>query len=218
MKPQADDHVVRVVVADDHPIYREGLVRAFSDSGEAEVVGEAETGDEAMALIREHAPDVALLDFSMPGMSGSDIAAATRREQLPTRVLLVSANKDEAVVYHALQQGAAGFLPKESARSQIVRAVLDCANGLDVVAPQLVAGLAVEIRRRRDKPPVTTLSDRESEVLHRIAQGQAAVQIAKELSLSQSTVKTLIQRIYDKLGVTDRASAVAEAMRRKIID
>jgi two-component system nitrate/nitrite response regulator NarL len=133
-------------------------------------------------------------------------------------VLLVSANKDAAVVYHALQQGAAGFLPKESARSEIVDAILECAKGHDVVAPALATGLALEIRRRDDKPPVVSLSPRELEVLSRIAQGQPVVSIARDLTLSQSTVKTLVQRTYDKLGVADRASAVAEAMRQKLLE
>lgn len=213
-----DTGKVRVIVADDHPIYREGLVRALSDSGHADVVAEAESGDLAMTLIRKHQPHVALLDFSMPGMNGTDIAAAVQREQLPTRVLLVSANTDAAVVYHALQQGAAGFLPKESARSEIVDAILECAKGHDVVAPALATGLALEIRRRDDKPPVVSLSPRELEVLSRIAQGQPVVSIARDLTLSQSTVKTLVQRTYDKLGVADRASAVAEAMRQKLLE
>lgn len=208
---------VRVIVADDHPIYREGLVRALCDSGRADVVAQAESGDVAMTLIRQHRPDVALLDFGMPGMDGTEIAAAVQRDQLPTRVLLVSANNDAAIVYRALQQGAAGFLPKESARSEIVGAVLACAEGHAVVAPQLAMGLATEIRRRDDKPPEVVLSPREMEVLNRIAAGQPVVSIAKDLALSQSTVKTLVQRTYDKLGVADRASAVAEAMRRKLL-
>lgn len=208
---------VKVIVADDHPIYREGLVRALCDSGRADVIAQAESGDVAMTLIRQHRPDVALLDFGMPGMDGTEIAAAVQRDQLPTRVLLVSANNDASIVYRALQQGAAGFLPKESARLEIVGAVLACAEGHDVVAPQLAMGLATEIRRRDDKPPEVVLSPRELEVLNRIAAGQPVIAIAKDLALSQSTVKTLVQRAYDKLGVADRASAVAEAMRRKLL-
>jgi len=109
---------------------------------------------------------VALLDHQMPGMDGAQVAAVVLRDELPTRVLLVSANVDAAIVYHALQQGAAGYLPKESSRAEIVQAVIDCAEGRDVVAPQLAAGLASEIRRRAE-PSGPTLSAREREVLAR---------------------------------------------------
>jgi nucleoside-diphosphate-sugar epimerase len=117
------DKKVRVVVGDDHPLFRDGLVRALSGSGEVEVVAEAEDGTSALALIKEHTPDVALLDNRMPGMDGAEVAAAVRRDELATRVLLVSAHDDAEIVYHALQQGAAGYLPKDSSRSEIVNAV-----------------------------------------------------------------------------------------------
>ncbi|WP_167100959.1 response regulator transcription factor [Mycobacterium sp. DL592] len=209
---------VQVIVADDHPVYREGLVRALQECDHTTVVAEADTGDAALALIREHQPDVALLDYQMPGLNGSEIAAAVRQEGLPTRVLLVSANRDSTLVYHALQRGAAGFLPKESARSEIVAAVLQCADGQEVLSPALAAGLALEVRRRGERPPTATLSARELEVLKRIAKGQTVVVIADELFLAPSTVKTHVQRLYDKLGVSDRASAVAEAMRQGLVE
>lgn len=208
---------VRVVVGDDHPLFREGLVRALTGSGSVEVVAEAEDGTSALAMIKEHRPDVALLDYQMPGLDGAEVAAAVLRDELPTRVLLVSAHDDAAIVYHALQQGAAGFLPKESTRAEILNAVLDCAKGRDVVAPRLASGLAVEIRRRAE-PSGPSLSAREREVLKLIAQGRSVPSIAEELFLAPSTVKTHVQRLYEKLGVGDRAAAVAEAMRRGLLD
>jgi two-component system nitrate/nitrite response regulator NarL len=208
---------VRVIVADDHPLFRDGLVRALTGSGLVEVVAEAADGPEALAMIKEHKPQVALLDHQMPGMDGGQVAAAVLRDELPTRVLLVSANADSAIVYHALQQGAAGYLPKESTRSEIVNAVLDCAQGRDVVAPHLASGLAAEIRRRAE-PAGPTLSGREREVLNLIAGGATIPTIAKQLFLAPSTVKTHVQRLYEKLGVGDRAAAVAEAMRRGLLD
>jgi len=208
---------VQVIVADDHPLFREGLVRALTSSGLVEVIGEAEDGPAALALIKEHRPQVALLDHQMPGMDGAQVAAAALRDELPTRVLLVSANNDPAIVYHALQQGAAGYLPKESSRSEIVNAVLDCAKGRDVVSAQLASGLAVEIRRRAE-PSGPTLSAREREVLNLISEGSSIPMIAKELFLAPSTVKTHVQRLYEKLGVGDRAAAVAEAMRRGLLE
>ena len=217
MRETFNNQKVQVVVADDHPLFREGLVRALTGSGLVEVIGEAEDGPAALAMIKEHRPQVALLDHQMPGMDGVQVAAAVLRDELPTRVLLVSANNDPAIVYHALQQGAAGYLPKESSRAEIVNAVLDCAQGRDVVAAQLASGLAMEIRRRAE-PSGPTLSGREREVLGLIAGGSSIPMIAKELFLAPSTVKTHVQRLYEKLGVGDRAAAVAEAMRRGLLD
>jgi two-component system nitrate/nitrite response regulator NarL len=208
---------VRVVVGDDHPMFRDGVVRALTSSGSIEVVAEADDGATALELIKTHLPQVALLDYRMPGMDGAQVAAAVRRADLPTRVLLVSAHDESAIVYRALQEGAAGFLPKESTRSELVNAVLSCAKGRDVISPDLAAGLAGEIRRRNE-PDVPALSPREREVLKLIASGHSIPAIAKELYLAPSTVKTHVQRLYEKLGVTDRAAAVAEAMRRKLLE
>jgi len=212
-----ENRKVRVVVGDDHPLFRDGLIRALTGSGEVDVVAEAEDGPSALALIKEHAPDVALLDYQMPGMDGGEVAAAVVRDELATRVLLVSAHDAAEIVYHALQQGAAGFLPKDSTRSEIVNAVLDCAKGRDVLAPRLASGLAVEIRRRAE-PSGPSLSAREREVLGMIAHGSSIPSIAKSLFLAPSTVKTHVQRLYEKLGVSDRAAAVAEAMRRGLLE
>jgi two-component system, NarL family, nitrate/nitrite response regulator NarL len=217
MAGAATPEKVRVVVGDDHPLFREGVVRALSLSGSVNVVGEADDGTAALELIREHVPDVALLDFRMPGMDGAQVAAAVRSSELPTRVLLLSAHDESAIVYQALQQGAAGFLLKDSTRTEIVKAVLDCAKGRDVVAPALVGGIAAEIRHRA-APSAPVLSAREREVLNRIARGQSIPAIAGELYVAPSTVKTHVQRLYEKLGVSDRAAAVAEAMRQGLLN
>lgn len=208
---------VRVVVGDDHPMFRDGVVRALTSSGSIDVVAEADDGIAALDLIRTHRPAVALLDYRMPGMDGSEVAAAVTRDALPTRVLLISAHDESAIVYKALQDGAAGFLSKESTRSELVGAVLECARGRDVIAPALAASLAGEIRRRGE-PDIPALSAREAEVLAMIARGLSIPAMAKELYLAPSTVKTHVQRLYEKLGVGDRGAAVAEAMRRRLIE
>ncbi|KRQ20279.1 MULTISPECIES: response regulator transcription factor [Mycobacteroides] len=208
---------MRVVVGDDHPLFREGVVRALTGSGQISVVAEAQDGAGALALIREHQPDVALLDYRMPELDGTQVAAAVRRDELRTRVLLLSAHDDAAIVYHALAEGAAGFLSKESTRAELVSAVLDCARGRDVVAASLTAGLAGEIRKRA-QPAGPSLSTREREVLRMIADGLTVPAMAKQLFLAPSTVKTHVQRLYEKLGVGDRAAAVAEAMRRGLLE
>ena len=207
---------VRVVVGDDHPMFRDGVVRALVSSGSIEVVAEADDGPSALEAIRTHLPQVALLDYRMPGMDGAEVAAAVLRDELPTRVLLVSAHDESAIVFRALQEGAAGFLPKESSRSELVNAVLDCAKGRDVVAPSLAAGLVGEIRKRAE-PEGPVLSPREREVLKLIAAGSSIPAMAKELFLAPSTVNTHVQRLYEN-WLNDRAAAVAEAMRRKLLD
>lgn len=208
---------VSVVVADDHPLYREGVVRALSASGQVDIVAEAGGGREALAAIQEHAPDVALLDYKLPDLDGVAIVHAVVRDALPTRVLLLSAFTDSGLVYEALQTGAAGYLPKEARREQIVDAVLACARGDTVVPGELTTGLVAEIRMRAsdDAPALTT---REREILRMIASGKSLPTIAKELYLGVTTVKTHVQHVYEKLGVSDRAAAVAEAMRRRLIE
>src|SRR5689334_7401951 len=128
-------------------MFRDGVVRALVSSGSIEVVAEADDGLSALEAIRTHLPQVALLDYRMPGMDGAQVAAAVVRDELPTRVLLISAHDESAIVFRALQEGAAGFLPTESPCAEIVAAVLNCARGRDVLSPRLAAGLAGEIRR-----------------------------------------------------------------------
>ena len=208
---------VSAVVADDHPMYRDGVVRALTGSGTVHVVAEAEDGLQALAALAEHRPQVALLDHRMPGLDGTEVVRRARRDGLPTRIVLLSAFTDPTLVYSALEEGAAGFLPKESRRSELVDAVMTAARGGSVLPPELAAGLVGEIRHRRDDHgPV--LSEREAEVLRLMAQGRTTPSIAAELYLAPSTVKTHIQRMYEKLEVTERAAAVAEAMRRGLLE
>jgi len=208
---------VRVVIADDHPLYREGVVRALSASGQIDIVAEAQDGRAALAEILRHVPDVAVLDYKLPELDGVSVTHAVVREQLPTRVLLVSAFADSGVVYKALETGAAGFISKEARREQIVDAVLACSRGENVVPPDVAAGLVAEIRlRKQDDTPA--LTKREQEILHLIAEGKSLPDIAKELYLGLTTVKTHVQHLYEKLGVSDRAAAVASAMRRGLIE
>jgi two-component system nitrate/nitrite response regulator NarL len=208
---------VRVVVADDHPLYREGVVRALSGSGQVEIVAEAGDGRTALAEIEQHRPDVALLDYKLPELDGVAVTHAVVRDGLPTRVLLLSAYTESGVVYKALETGASGFVPKEARREQIVDAVLACARGENVLPTDLASGLVSEIRLRAvDDAPA--LTERESQILRLIAKGKSLPDIAGELFLGVTTVKTHVQHLYEKLGVSDRAAAVAEAMRRGLIE
>ncbi|MGE3285158.1 MAG: response regulator [Pseudonocardia sp.] len=208
---------VRVVIADDHPFFRDGVSRGLVRSGLVDVVAEAADGHDALAAIRRERPAVALVDYQMSGVDGVGVVHAVVRDGLPTRVLLLSAFTDSAIVYQALQEGAAGYLSKESSRGEIVQAVLEVARGGTVVPAEVAAGLAGEIRRRGEQAgPV--LSERERQVLAAFARGLSIPQVAAELVLGVSTVKTHTQRLYEKLGVGDRAAAVAEAMRRGLLE
>jgi two-component system nitrate/nitrite response regulator NarL len=206
-----------VVVVDDHPFFRDGLIRGLRESGYLEVVGEASTGREGLEVIAAEAPDVAVLDYQMPDLTGLDVVHAIVREGLPTRTLILSAVTDSAIVFRALEEGAQGYLSKEARRSEIVDAVRRVAQGQTVVPLELTAGLADQIRLRA-VPAGPALSERERQVLAGFARGLSIPDLAAELYLGASTVKTHTQRLYEKLGVSDRAAAVAGGMRRGLLE
>jgi two-component system nitrate/nitrite response regulator NarL len=211
------DPRIQVLVADDHPFFRDGVTRGLLQSGVIDVVAQAENGREAIELIREHRPAVALVDYQMPGVDGLGVVHAVVRDNLPTRVLLLSAVTDNAVVYRALEEGAAGYLSKDARRAEIVDAVQQVARGRTVVPPELAAGLASQIRLR-SQPSGPVLSERERQVLEAFAAGKSIPTVAAELFLAPSTVKTHTQRLYEKLGVSDRAAAVAQALRQGLLE
>lgn len=208
---------VRVVVGDDHPVYRDGVVRALENSGRADVVAAVADGQAALEAIRLHEPDVALLDYKMPGLDGIAIAHAVTRDKLATRVLLLSATTEGSVVYRAIQDGAAGYLSKEADRDDIVAGVMACARGESVLPPNLVTSLATQVRAHAHSN-VPLLSEREREILRLIADGKSVPDMARELFLAPTTVKTHIRRMYEKLGVSDRGAAVAYAMRNHLLE
>ena len=209
--------MVRVLVADDHPVYREGVARAISDRAGLELVGVAADGREAMARIRELTPDVAVLDVRMPGLSGIDVVAEIARERIPTRVLLLSAQSDEQLIFDGVSVGASGYLLKDSDRSDICAAVEAIAAGRAVLAPEAQTALAQGVRLR-GAAQGPAISEREREVLALTADGLSAPQIGARLHLSPATVKSHLQNVYEKLGVSDRAAAVATAIRLGLLE
>ena len=208
---------ITVVVIDDHPFYRDGLSRGLTLDGRVKVVGEAGGGREGLEIIANEDPDVALVDYQMPDMDGVAVVHALKRDGARTRVLLVSAVTDGAVVFQALEEGAAGYIAKDASRAEIISAVMTVARGGTVVPPDLAAGLVDQIRLR-SQPSAPVLSGREREVLQGFARGLSIPQLAAEMYLAASTVKTHAQRLYEKLGVSDRAAAVAVAMRNGLLD
>jgi two-component system nitrate/nitrite response regulator NarL len=208
---------VSVYVGEDHPIYLEGLVRALRQRPEFDVLGSSTDGRQALEEIRRLAPDVAILDENMPGLLGNEVMQAISRDGLATRVLMLSASVDSAVVFRAVANGVSAYLTKDSDRGAICDAVAAVARGQIILAPQVQAGLAGEVRlREHESRPA--LSPREHEILERTASGSSAPDIARELHISTATVKTHLRNIYEKLGVSERAAAVAEAMRRGLLE
>jgi two-component system, NarL family, nitrate/nitrite response regulator NarL len=208
---------VRVLAADGQPLYRDAVARAIRERPELELVGQVGNGRDALEAIGAEQPDVAVIDRTLTGLSGEQILKAVARDGLHTRVVLIAARADAGEVYAALAEGAAGYLTKEASARELCDAISAVARGRTVLAPELQAAVAGEIRLRapRDRP---VMSDRERETLTLIAEGLSAPQIGRALHLSTATVKTHLQHIYEKLGVSERAAAVAEAMRRGLLE
>jgi two-component system, NarL family, nitrate/nitrite response regulator NarL len=209
---------VTVVVADDHPIYREGIVRAINERPDLELIGEAADGRQALERIQELSPQVAVLDIRMPGLDGTQVLSAMRRDGLETEVLFLSAFMEPELAYRTVASGARGYLSKESSRHEVCEAIVTIARGGTALAAEAQAGLAREIQERERTGGRPQLTDREQEVLNFVAQGLSAPDIGKQIHLSTTTVKSHLHSLYEKLGVSDRAAAVAQAMRRGLLE
>jgi two-component system nitrate/nitrite response regulator NarL len=209
---------IRVVVADDHPVYREGIAHILRERPEFELAGEARDGDEALAAILASKPDVALLDVRLPRRDGIQVLKKLRANgHAGTRVLMLSASDDGASVYESIAAGASGYMLKDAERGAICDALVAVAEGQSVLSLDLQAHL-IEMIRQHEEANVSALSPRETEVLRLTASGHSAREVAAELIVSPATIRTHLQHIYEKLAVSDRASAVAEGMRRGYLD
>jgi DNA-binding NarL/FixJ family response regulator len=204
---------IRVLLADDHPIVREGLRTILTTEPGLRLVGEAASGDEAVALARSHRPDVVLMDLRMPGGDGVE---ATRRilGELPaTRILVLTTYDTDSDILRAIGAGATGYMLKDSSRADLVRAIRAASRGETVLAPSVADHLVASTRR----PPQPPLSAREVEVLGLVARGLTNGEISRRLLISQATVKTHLLRAFTKLGVSDRTAAVTVAIERGIL-
>ena len=207
-----------VLIADDHPLYREGLARAISGRPDLELVSEVSDGRTALEQIQHLEPDVAVLDMRMPELRGLEVVEALTRDGSPTRVLVLSAAIESSLVYAAVAAGAAGYWSKDAERDAICDAIAAVARGERVLDPSLQSGVFSEIHAREVDTGRPVLTSREHEILLCIAQGKTAPAIGAELYLSTATIKTHLAHLYEKLGVSDRAAAVAEAMRRGLLE
>lgn len=208
---------VRVMIADDHPLFRDALRDAVRLRPDLALVGEASDGREALQRLREVQPDVAVLDLRMPGLGGDAVLNAVERDGLPVRILFCATATEGKLVYDCLAAGAAGYVDKGSSAEEICDAILAVARGETVLSERLRSGVLGEIGTRR-QPEGETLTRRELEVLHLLADGLSAPEIAKRLYVEPSTIKTHLQNVYSKLRVSDRAAAVAEGMRRGLLE
>ncbi len=204
--------MIRVLVADDHNIVRDGLKRILAASADIQVAGEAASGDEALALVKANDYDVAMLDMSMPGLSGIDLIKRLKLEKPALRLLVLSMHAEHQYAARALKAGASGYLTKDSAAEQLVVALRKIAAGgvhiSEAAAASLVSG---------GRQPHETLSDREFEVLRLLVEGLGPTEIAGRLHLSVKTVSTHKTRILDKLGLGSTAELVRYALENKLL-
>jgi DNA-binding NarL/FixJ family response regulator len=205
--------VIRVLLADDHQIVRDGLRRILAGQDDLEVAGEAANGDEALALVRANDYDVAVLDLSMPGLSGLDLVKRLKLEKPKLRLLVLSMHGEQQYAARALKAGASGYLTKDSASAQLIGALRKVAGGgvhvSDTAAASLVAGAG--------GAPHEALSDREFEVFKLLAGGASPTDIARQLHLSVKTVSTHKTRVLEKLGLGGTAELVRYALEHKLV-
>jgi len=200
---------LRVLVADDHPVFRSGMLALLSSSAGIEVVGEAETGEQAIALAAELRPDVVLMDLQMPGTGGIEATRRILAVSPEVRVLVVTMYEDDDLVFAALKAGARGYVLKGASPTDVVRAVQVAGDGEAIFSPSIAEHLIGFFSQPRPAEPVfPELTEREREILDLMAQGRSNPEIAACLTLSLKTVRNHVSNIFGKLQVVDRAEAV----------
>ena len=205
---------LRILIAEDHPLFRKGVISLLGSVDGFEVVGEAATGEEAVARAAELQPDVVLMDLQMPGMGGIEATRKVAHESPSVRVLVVTLFEDDDSVFMALRTGARGYILKDADEEELVRAIRAVGRGEAIFSPNVAERMLAYFAAPRPAAPpqlFPTLTDRECEVLNLIAQGYPNPSIARELSLSTKTVGNYVSNIFTKLQVADRAQAIIRA-------
>jgi DNA-binding NarL/FixJ family response regulator len=214
---------IRALIVDDHPVTREGLRTALELSENVVVVvGEAASGEEAVDRARELSPDVVFMDVRMPGMDGIEATRRIRQAAPETKVILITVDESRGAISDAIKAGVSGYLLKDASAEALVDAAKNAVEGNAVIHPQLTKTFIEEVRMADGggsggAPGTTPLSKREREILQKVADGSTTKQVASELGISPHTVKTHLERIFEKLGANDRAQAVAIAIRTGIV-
>jgi two-component system invasion response regulator UvrY len=209
--------MIRVIIVDDHPVVRFGLKHILLQEHDMEVVGEAESAQTAVELVRKYACDVVVLDITLPGGSGVDVLKQLKSEHPRLPVLILSVHPEEQYAVRAVKAGASGYLEKDSAPAELVKAVRLLVSGRKYIAPSLAERLAEEIRFH-DRPPHERLSDREFEVMRMISQGRTPGEIAQALYISEKTVSTYRARVLEKMKMKTSAELAAYAIRNNLME
>jgi two-component system nitrate/nitrite response regulator NarL len=213
---EGSDHVITVVIAEDQPVYREALEQIVSDHPELELSASVRSGEEAEQAIASRKPEVVLLDLQLGGVNAMEIARRVVASGADTSVLFLSSHAEGRSVYEALAAGGHGYLTKLASAEAICDAILCVARGQGVIDTSVTRDLIKQIQvRARELSPL--LSPRELEILALVADGDTTADAAAKLHLSSATIKSHLQNVYGKLGVTDRSAAVAEAIRRGLL-
>ena len=210
--------MIRVVIADDHTILREGLKQLLQSAGDLDVVGEAGDGHEVLREVRVRDFDVLLLDMSMPGRSGPELIRQVKAEKPKLRILVLSMHEEHQYAVRAIKSGASGYLTKESASTQLVSAIRKVASGGAFISAEVAEALALNAMPNADGPPHASLSDREYQVFRMLVDGVAVSEIATTLNLSAKTVSTHKARLMEKLGIANAAELVRYALRHRLVD
>jgi DNA-binding NarL/FixJ family response regulator len=210
--------MIRIVVADDHAIVREGLKRIISEAGDMRVEGEAADGTEVMKRVRELEFDILVLDLSMPGRSGMELIRLARAEKPKVRILVLSMHQELQYAVRAIKSGASGYLTKESAPAQLEQAIRKIAGGGAFITPEVAEQLALGAMPGSESHPHETLSDREFEVFRLLAAGVSVTEIAGRLKLSVKTVSTHKANLMQKMGLQNASELIRYAIRHGLAD
>ena len=205
---------IRVLIVDDHAIVRQGLRLLLENQPTIEVVGEAGEGETAIQMAASLQPDIMLLDLIMPDLSGIDVLRKIQERGIQTRCLVLTSSADDHLIKQALQAGAHGYMLKTSRAADMVQAIERVAQGINVLDP-IAAHLVMQ--QARDQDPLTSLTDRESEVFNLLARGHNNTEIAHQLVISEATIRTHLGSILDKLALRDRTQVMAYALKRGIV-
>ena len=210
--------MIRVIIADDHQILREGLKQLLLAAGDLDGVGEAADGNEVLQRVRTLGCDVLLLDMSMPGRSGVELIRQVKSEKPKLRILVLSMHEEHQYAVRAIRAGASGYLTKESAAAQLVAALRKVAGGGAFISAEVAERLAQEAMPHADGPLHAALSDREYQVFRLLVNGRSVSEIAVQLHLSAKTVSTHKARLMEKLGVDNNADLVHYAIKHRLSD
>ncbi|MGQ0671142.1 MAG: response regulator [Actinomycetota bacterium] len=209
---------IGILIVDDHPVTRDGLRAALEISEEMQVVGEAATGEEAVEAARELKPSVVFMDVRMPGMNGIQATRAIHEVSPDTKVILITVDESRASISEAIQAGVSGYLLKDASPEELVNAARLAVEGKAVIHPQLTRAFIEEVQLAEKRSDTAPLSKREKEILQKVAYGATTKEVAHDLEISPHTVKTHLERIFEKLGANDRAQAVAIAIRSGLVE